>query len=115
MVVEPELLVSYRIGVGPRPLCSCGNLVERRDEISYKRVCSTCRKKRVSRVKPPRSVWRLVKERGLCESCGYKQMFNGFLNAHHIDGDPGNNEIENLLLLCPNCHAIADYQLKQDA
>ena len=24
---------------------------------------------------------------------------------HHIDGDPGNNEISNLVLLCPNCHS----------
>ena len=24
---------------------------------------------------------------------------------HHIDGDPRNNEISNLVLLCPNCHS----------
>ena len=23
---------------------------------------------------------------------------------HHIDGNPRNNEISNLVLLCPNCH-----------
>lgn len=27
------------------------------------------------------------------------------LEVHHIDGDNLNNEIENLQLLCPNCHA----------
>ena len=24
---------------------------------------------------------------------------------HHIDGDPRNNGINNLVLLCPNCHS----------
>jgi len=24
---------------------------------------------------------------------------------HHIDGNPRNNEISNLVLLCPNCHS----------
>ena len=24
---------------------------------------------------------------------------------HHIDGDPGNNEFGNLVLLCPKCHS----------
>lgn len=27
---------------------------------------------------------------------------------HHIDEDPTNNKEENLILLCPNCHALAD-------
>lgn len=26
---------------------------------------------------------------------------------HHIDGDCTNNKIENLQLLCPNCHSLA--------
>lgn len=24
---------------------------------------------------------------------------------HHIDGNPRNNELSNLVLLCPNCHS----------
>jgi len=24
---------------------------------------------------------------------------------HHIDGNPGNNEMDNLALLCPKCHS----------
>ncbi len=28
------------------------------------------------------------------------------LELEHIDGDPANNSIDNLTLLCPNCHAL---------
>lgn len=28
------------------------------------------------------------------------------MELHHIDGDPFNNDYENLLLLCPNCHTL---------
>lgn len=30
------------------------------------------------------------------------------LELHHIDGDHYNNELSNLTLLCPNCHALTD-------
>ena len=30
------------------------------------------------------------------------------LELHHIDGDHLNNNLENLSLLCPNCHALTD-------
>jgi hypothetical protein len=30
------------------------------------------------------------------------------MELHHIDGDKYNNAIANLLLLCPNCHALTD-------
>jgi hypothetical protein len=30
------------------------------------------------------------------------------LEVDHIDGNAGNNESENLRLLCPNCHSITD-------
>jgi len=30
------------------------------------------------------------------------------LELDHIDGDPTNNVIENLRLLCPNCHSITE-------
>lgn len=50
-----------------------------------------------------------VKERR-CESC---QMTNWLskpipLELHHLDGDSLNNTLENLQLLCPNCHAMTD-------
>jgi hypothetical protein len=30
------------------------------------------------------------------------------LEVHHIDGNHLNNELENLQLLCPNCHALTE-------
>lgn len=30
------------------------------------------------------------------------------LEVHHKDGDEFNNELNNLLLLCPNCHALTE-------
>jgi hypothetical protein len=42
-----------------------------------------------------------------CAECGQEPFWNGkklTLDMDHIDGDRGNNVIENLRLLCPNCH-----------
>jgi len=43
-----------------------------------------------------------------CQSCGVGEEWNGkplTLEAEHIDGYANNNSIENLSLLCPNCHS----------
>ena len=53
---------------------------------------------------------RLVNKTGReykCECCGIKE-WNGkpiSLQIHHIDGDHFNNTLENLQILCPNCHS----------
>lgn len=47
---------------------------------------------------------RLLKERGnKCERCNYKKY--QILEIHHKNKDRKNNNLENLLLICPNCHA----------
>ena len=33
---------------------------------------------------------------------------NSILQFHHIDGDAYNNNIENIAVLCPNCHAMTE-------
>lgn len=45
-----------------------------------------------------------------CELCGITCWNEKpiVLEVHHIDGDRTNNFINNLLLLCPNCHALTD-------
>lgn len=45
-----------------------------------------------------------------CECCGLTK-WNGEdipLEIHHIDGKHLNNELSNLQLLCPNCHALTE-------
>lgn len=44
----------------------------------------------------------------VCEHCGHKDWLEMPipLELHHVDGDKNNNELENLMLLCPNCHAM---------
>lgn len=47
---------------------------------------------------------RLLKLRGkMCERCGYNEF--KILQVHHVDRNRDNNEIENLELICPNCHS----------
>ena len=45
-----------------------------------------------------------------CEICGNKTWLNQPipLELHHIDGNHYNNALENLQILCPNCHAMQD-------
>lgn len=44
----------------------------------------------------------------MCESCGlFIWMGESMpLELHHIDGNKHNNSLENLKILCPNCHAL---------
>ena len=47
-----------------------------------------------------------------CEKCGWGERHpitqNIPLEVHHIDGDCSNNRINNLELLCPNCHSLTE-------
>ena len=46
----------------------------------------------------------------ICECC-LNTMWNNVpipLEVHHKDGNKNNNHIDNLQLLCPNCHALTD-------
>lgn len=45
-----------------------------------------------------------------CEKCGISKWNDEPLTLHldHIDGDSRNNKIDNLRLLCPNCHSQTD-------
>ena len=44
-----------------------------------------------------------------CESCGWSERSSGGylpLELDHINGDRHDNRIENLRILCPNCHSL---------
>lgn len=56
---------------------------------------------------------RLIKEnvkKYKCEICGNSEWMGKPipLQLHHIDGEHTNNELSNLQILCPNCHAQTD-------
>ena len=46
----------------------------------------------------------LANLKNACNRCGYDKNIN-ILQAHHVDEDRNNNSLENLEILCPNCHA----------
>lgn len=51
---------------------------------------------------------RLLSQRGTkCERCDYSKI--EILQVHHQDRDRNNNNLENLSLICPNCHAEEHY------
>lgn len=51
---------------------------------------------------------RLLADRGhWCERCGYDKI--AILQVHHKDRDRQHNELKNLELICPNCHAEEHY------
>lgn len=46
-----------------------------------------------------------------CNKCGCDGHWQGGLiklELHHLDGNNSNNILENLIFLCPNCHALTD-------
>lgn len=62
--------------------------------------------------KKPKNVknklWSLGLKDRKCEICGLEDYYHGkplTLELHHLDGDNSNNQIDNLQILCPNCHS----------
>jgi len=46
----------------------------------------------------------LVRSKGKCENCG-ESLENVTPCIHHKDGNPRNNIMANLVVMCPNCHS----------
>ena len=61
------------------------------------------------KVKDQRSIkLRLMAQRGKkCERCGFEKF--EILHVHHKDRNRMHNEMGNLELICPNCHALEHY------
>jgi len=59
-----------------------------------------------------------IAQDGVCVRCG-NTLEHGF-HRHHKDGNPANNSIDNLELLCPECHratlgeAIAEHRKQEE-
>jgi hypothetical protein len=44
----------------------------------------------------------------ICEQCGFSGLWYNkalTLELHHVNGNPRDNRIDNLQILCPNCHS----------
>tara|TARA_R100001015_G_C4618252_1_gene174715 strand:+ start:486 stop:986 length:501 start_codon:yes stop_codon:yes gene_type:complete len=58
--------------------------------------------------------WPILKHKLIpykCAECGITTEYNGklmILQIDHIDGNPENHHLDNLQLLCPNCHSQTD-------
>ena len=51
-----------------------------------------------------------------CESCGSTTWMGRKcpIELHHVDGNPRNNSLKNLQMLCPNCHALSEnYRIRK--
>jgi 5-methylcytosine-specific restriction endonuclease McrA len=53
-------------------------------------------------------VYALREKENKCERCGYDK-YTEILQVHHKNKDRNDTSLENLELLCPNCHCIEHY------
>jgi hypothetical protein len=99
----------------PPSLCkSCGQPVKRRPNVYCSVACMLRLKRRIKVETDPNSVWPpqlknyLLDTRGhRCEVCGITEWMGrpAPLELDHCDGNPLNNHLDNVRLICPNCHA----------
>ena len=79
-----------------------------------KRLCLQETKKASSKTKE------IVLNHGLkenrCEKCGLTDWMGEpiTLHLHHINGNPKDDRIENLQILCPNCHSQTNSYCKRE-
>jgi len=92
----------------------CGKKLKNRQQIFCSNWCHGVYKRKQSaknnfKNSTPQTIRRYLKEtRGIqCEICRLKEWQGKPipLQMHHIDGNYKNNVLNNLKLLCPNCHA----------
>ncbi len=106
---------------GPQPAKHCSRRCYRDSLNERRRKNITNSQTRLSYYLPlegkrDKTVRGKLKRRGLlerCTKCGYSE-FPDILEAHHIDGNHSNNQLQNLTSLCPNCHTLAHLVLRQN-
>lgn len=89
----------------------CGKEFFDNKRMKHRKYCSRAciKKKDINTWKPSYScVRKRLEIRGHiknCERCGYAK-FPEILGVHHKDENRKNNSLENLIVLCPNCHSL---------
>ena len=75
-------------------------------------IKSTCVKAPILRIK---LIEDGIKEKK-CEICGIDEWMGKpiTLELHHIDGNRYNNKLNNLQILCPNCHSLTPNHSKKN-
>jgi len=99
--------------VKPKLSCrNCGKTVKRRPNVYCSLSCQYQFRRRV-KIEDGTACARLLKSYLLecresrCEICGLAEWMDRLipLELDHKDGDATNNSLDNLRLICPNCHA----------
>lgn len=69
-----------------------------------------CEHSSLSSANVKKLVFRLELKTNKCEICGLSDWLDKPIQCelHHINGDSTDNRIENLQILCPNCHSQTD-------
>ena len=75
-----------------------------------KYLAKLCEHSSLSSSKAKNLVYKLGLKENKCEICGITEWLGKPLvcELHHINGDSTDNRIENLQILCPNCHSQTD-------
>lgn len=92
------------------PSQSSGKYCSNKCQQEYRYKTVTVPKIEAGKVKNTNSLRRYLVETtgGVCSECGINSLWNNkplTLHIDHIDGNRLNNTIDNLRLLCPNCHS----------
>ena len=99
--------ISYKGNMGEKGFKKAPNKKSSHDWITSPTFCTSSKLRK-----------RLIEEgiKGeICEECGNTQWRGNPipLDLHHLDGDRFNNSLENLQILCKNCHALTETYSKK--
>ena len=103
-----------------RPICiQCNsnlcknNGISRKGIFKYKKHCSSCEKivhNQTSGKTSTRKLGYTLYKKDKCEYCGFIPIHTCQLDVDHIDGNKHNNDLNNLMTLCANCHRLKTHK-----